>query len=356
VNGYTSRKWVSEFNFFEGASMQSTMRPTVIAALNLFVVSVGLTASAQAPPPGPSGEGAVGVPVQPDGSQSLPVFVPGQPRAVFVPGQPPVAVAVQPGGSAASVCFIQSLNHVGIPSSRLKRLTGKNIETYTADQINREVYERLNRAARVFRVAPRFYFLDDRDGPNAFATPNIEGNPEDFPSDYSRFGTVVLGETLLWAEWQDRKRLPDPNPTAAPGMISYPADAVETVLAHELAHIVQNINRCPFEGKRRELQADYLAGWYVNHLKTRSNIAFHETAAFSSLYDKGDFNFFSQTHHGTPRERLLAFLAGFDDESLAIEQAYNGSGQYVSTLRERPIVLQQMPQSMPVPPPPTRSQ
>jgi hypothetical protein len=150
----------------------------------------------------------------------------------------------------------------------------------------------LQRLASTFGIDPSFAFFDDKQ-PNAFAAP--ESNDE------SRTGTVLFGKNLF-AELQAA----DPSGVSVLG-----------VAAHEFAHIWQfhsghykQIRGTGPTVKRMELNADFLAGYYLGLRKTA-----HPEASLwifgEKLWGLGDMNVFARDHHGTPEERTAAAEAGF---------------------------------------------
>ena len=90
--------------------------------------------------------------------------------------------------------------------------------------------------------------------------------------------------------------------------------AVAGIAAHEGAHILQffsPVGRLLARGdtaRTMELHADFLAGYYFGATgrTERSIDVFGE-----SLFERGDYDFNSRDHHGTPDERLEAMHRGF---------------------------------------------
>ncbi len=138
----------------------------------------------------------------------------------------------------------------------------------------------------IFAVKVKMRILDDSDSPNAYATKNSD-NPLSFD------GSVYLGYTLLATEMK-----------AENGLAS-----VNGIMAHEFSHILQEKLKCTLEGAKRELHADYLAGFYMGH---RGTYSVEELTAFGvSLYNKGEGEIWSASHHGTPEQRYVALLTGY---------------------------------------------
>jgi hypothetical protein len=118
-----------------------------------------------------------------------------------------------------------------------------------------------------------------------------DGNP-----DVPRTGTVLISRGFLEKEFRET------NCT----MMSLPA-----VLAHEFAHAMQHANSFPYgKGVRRELHADFMAGWYVAH-RSRCRVQ-DPVAAFASFYNKGtNLGFFDPDNHGTSEQRATMMAAGY---------------------------------------------
>jgi hypothetical protein len=138
-----------------------------------------------------------------------------------------------------------------------------------------------------FQVSPDFAFFDDSSGANALATTaNIVGS--------SPHGSVLFGIRLLQAEL---------------GTTWWGA-AIAGIAAHEFAHIVQFHSGVGGPVYRRELHADFMAGWYLG-AKQIYGTPVMIGGLGQSLFGKGDFDFNSPGHHGTPQQRVSAMLAGY---------------------------------------------
>jgi len=143
-----------------------------------------------------------------------------------------------------------------------------------------------------FGVSPAFAFLDDSESPNAFATPdNIVG--------WDRGnGSVVFGVRLLTEEVAA-----DPQTWGS---------ALSLIMAHEWGHIKQFYTTGPLPSPLAELHADFLAGWWLGGFNLMTNgWGINPNSAGRSVFNKGDFEFNSPQHHGTPQQRLTAMAAGY---------------------------------------------
>jgi uncharacterized protein len=92
---------------------------------------------------------------------------------------------------------------------------------------------------------------------------------------------------------------------------------VAYVVAHEYAHNVQT-ELGFFDGginqsvKPFELQADCMAGLWANSVYREGRLEPGDVEeAMQTAQNVGDFEFLSPQHHGTPRERRNAWLAGY---------------------------------------------
>lgn len=141
-------------------------------------------------------------------------------------------------------------------------------------------------------LMPAMYVFDDGASPNAFAVPAQ--------------GAVYFGRTLLTTElWN-----------LAKGEV-----AVAGIMAHEFTHLYEAKRGTALTGTQRELLADFMAGWYLGR---KSYLMPVNVAAFArSLYEKGDYAFWSAQHHGTPAERVNAMVRGFHDAVRSLPQAYS---------------------------------
>jgi hypothetical protein len=160
-------------------------------------------------------------------------------------------------------------------------------------------------------VRPGFFLLNESS--NAFAIPNaIQPGTE---------GTVAFGSRLMLSEFQESGQNLN---------FSIPA-----IMAHEFSHILQFRHHTRLAGKLMELQADYLAGWYMGN---RDRFSGWSSQAFRgslvSFYEKGDYDFNSQRHHGTPAERAAAITEGFQNAGLSLSAAYSASLRFVNADHE----------------------
>ncbi|MEQ1755843.1 MAG: metalloprotease [Micropepsaceae bacterium] len=186
---------------------------------------------------------------------------------------------------------------VGLIRNRLGASSGGSEEitvtrTTGNKDLDRALDKSLVRLSQTFGIDPTFGFFDDED-PNAFAAP--ESN------DISRTGTVLFGKQLF-AELQAA----DPSGVSVLGVCS-----------HEFAHVWQfqsglykTIRGDGPTVKRLELNADFLAGYYLG-LRKSAVPAASLWIFGQKLWGLGDNNVNASDHHGTPEERTAAAEAGF---------------------------------------------
>ena len=176
----------------------------------------------------------------------------------------------------------------------------------------------LQRLTDTFGVLPGFAYFDDFAGPNAFATERQYLSRSD--------GTVLFGRRML------EKCL---SAAEAPDAV------ISGVCAHEFGHIAQfklglmpRLTAGQTTVKRKELHADFLAGYFAGTRKLQKP-DFPAAVYATSAYSVGDNREDNQRHHGTPEERAAAVVKGFEtafrDHRTFAEAAQTGLN-YVLTL------------------------
>jgi uncharacterized protein len=88
--------------------------------------------------------------------------------------------------------------------------------------------------------------------------------------------------------------------------------ALAYILAHEYAHAAQVVGGSRLRNITQiELQADCLAGYYMSVMPDVSfdDKDIEEIARIA--FQVGDYEYNNRQHHGTPKERALAVLTGF---------------------------------------------
>jgi hypothetical protein len=151
----------------------------------------------------------------------------------------------------------------------------------------------------IFPVTPYGFYLDDFGSPNAFATPEslTPAGPD---------GTIIFGVTLLSAELSRDSGI---------------GFSIPAIFAHEFGHIFQFDRGEGLPAPAMELHADFLAGWY---LAARSQWSPTDIGpALRSFFEKGDYEFNSPQHHGTPEQRLHALMEGVNCGARSASSAFD---------------------------------
>ena len=182
----------------------------------------------------------------------------------------------------AQTCFFSNMQSFGGQPTNYSG--NSNLDYFLNNEYGKLVY--------CFGVKPNSFYIYEDGSPNAFASANV--------SNYSYpDGTVVLGLKLTSQECNSSQ--------------SGTCVAMAVVMAHEFAHIVDFKNNFVSGGqpKHKELFADYMAGVYLHTRQLTYTYTDIKEAAYS-IFTKGDTDFNSPQHHGTPQERMNALLAGYE--------------------------------------------
>ena len=165
---------------------------------------------------------------------------------------------------------------------------------------------------QIFQVQPAGGFLDDSGAPNAFATPQVlfANGPH---------GTVIFGLELTAMELRR---------DGGVGM------ALPAIMAHEFAHIRQfrDGRLDAYDTSVRELHADFLAGWYMK--LRRYLMPTDMSPALRAFFERGDYEFNSEQHHGTPDQRLEAVAAGVQSTATTVPEAFEEGLTHVGIDKE----------------------
>lgn len=148
-----------------------------------------------------------------------------------------------------------------------------------------------------FGVKADVYFFQEKRGPKVM---NLCSSLE--PNFYN--GTIRIGLALLKNElWVESNGV-------------YMTTAV---LAHQYAHLFQCRLNGALRGWKRELQADFLAGYFLGR-KSYNYENQLDIQSFADVLFSG--NWFSPFHHGTADERAQALIDGYHNANLSLEEAY----------------------------------
>jgi hypothetical protein len=152
---------------------------------------------------------------------------------------------------------------------------------------------------RLFQVSPDFAYFDDSNPSgaiewgykgNAFATTARMSESSD--------GSVLFGLTLL--------RLV----SARNAMNRRWKVSVVSILAHEWGHIAQFKRQMLTPGRAQELQADFLAGWFLAKIGGDAEDSKQGVWQLFGMGDRLPYN--HPQHHGTPVQRAGAIARGFE--------------------------------------------
>jgi hypothetical protein len=176
--------------------------------------------------------------------------------------------------SSSAQCFITVFGELG----ELKKTTGSVALDKWLNGIIRDVQQE-------FYTFPAFYIYDDGMNVNAYADWSDKGR-----------GKVAFGRNLLLTHYD-----PDDKNSGL---------TIALIIAHEYAHILQFQSHCALTGKYRELQADFMAGFF---LARQGKVTGEDVKLLlKTFYKFGDRRFWDKSHHGTPEERSFMALEGFN--------------------------------------------
>lgn len=160
-----------------------------------------------------------------------------------------------------------------------------------------------------FNVDVDLFMIDDAKSPTAWANCDHPGGSKHYD------GIVAFGFNMLkYQLWGNKGEV-----------------AVAGVLAHEFAHVYQCVVNTPFNrsNHRRELQADFLAGYY---LASKDYISAERMKEFArSLAEAGGDDYTSPKHHGTSEQRVSIMYEGYNSKHLTLYQAYKKSIEILNT-------------------------
>ncbi|TYB78106.1 hypothetical protein ES676_02525 [Bizionia saleffrena] len=149
----------------------------------------------------------------------------------------------------------------------------------------------------------RVYVYEDGLSPNAIA---FNGRIDNYSSYLILFGeNMILNHVIPTGDYGE-----DLNTII-----------MQSILAHEFAHIGQYIKNVNGSTRDLELMADVMSGWYVGYLTSNEGQIQVESGienvpnirlAMIDSYNSGDYAYNAPDHHGTPQMRLDAFLFGVE--------------------------------------------
>lgn len=161
------------------------------------------------------------------------------------------------------------------------------------------------RLENFFHLDLKLFYVEEKEGENAFYDRNGE--------------SIVIGRTLMSR-----------------------CDYMTTiaVLAHEFGHALQHFYNWQESGKRPELHADFLSGYYIGNLSEQIKES-ELKKVMNKLFSIGDTHFFDPDHHGTGQERECAFYEGYylaKKSKVSLEEACIYGFRYVE--KDSPCLVQ----------------
>lgn len=232
-------------------------------------------------------------------------------------------------------CFLSAGGSVNPEKSALTTIRPWAHNQAVADYLDRFVLVHANWVNMKFVINPSVAYFDDGRYPNAYASSvNTHGATD---------GSIRLGVNLVYSElkWiiqnaHDRARAAGKDDSRLTPEDWGDPYGVVAIMAHEGAHILQMKNGVGNPSRNTELQADFLAGWYIGDLKRTFKKDFekyyYEVHTIIAFHSRGDYQFNAVDHHGTPVERMRAFEAGFKIGKLKLPKAWQKSLEYRNTL------------------------
>jgi hypothetical protein len=184
--------------------------------------------------------------------------------------------------------------------------SGFIVQTSGYAELDKIVFQEINQLQQFFGVKIDFFYLLETYNENAMY---------DRRCNYNCNGSVFLGIKMLNNQLKKENGI----------------ESVRAILAHEFGHCVQFLMNWNEFGKRPELHADYMAGYYTGKMYNYSEE--QVISLFKEFYSMGDYNYWSTEHHGTAIERKCAFEEGyyFAKENNSTVQLANSYGiQYVA--------------------------
>jgi hypothetical protein len=188
-----------------------------------------------------------------------------------------------------------------MPTQSSAEVKSEEVLLKTSDAaLNASLQQDIDELSKWFLIKPSVYFLNDKLESSYFQTDTyadlIKRDGAD-PNKTKPDGSIFISDGFIKKEFKDNNG----------HLWSLPA-----VLAHEFAHAMQAKNSCPFpSGIKRELHADFLAGWYIAH---RYRYGFDPVAGFNTIFRKGTdkLGYFDENNHGTTANRIFYTQAGFN--------------------------------------------
>jgi len=274
----------------------------------------------------------------------------------------PLSVPIPPiiGANQQTSRIARGVRHyaANLASEVLKEDIRESLKDSQLDQQIKAVHSTLT---TLFQLNTNLMFVEMSDSPERAKNTAVavESISDFFPELSAKYpdGTILLAKELVEDKFLReglRKDTCFGQDCSAPRELSLVA--VNGIMAHELAHLLQKKKRCLLRGKERELNADFLAGWaltnrvfYRYHLldlwkKQASDVAMASSKLSDTFAKLGDDRLVSQDSymsnpHGLGDERYRVIQSGVTLEGRDLDAAYEEGVQFVSNTPFTPIPL-----------------
>lgn len=226
--------------------------------------------------------------------------------------QVPVALSQNSSGEGA----LTSLAQANITASDLS-------DAYSDHGIDLRIKSTARTLKGVFTLSrSNVRFFEEVARPTAFAMPSLDRN---FPD-----GTILVGTKLIDEIYNMQSTRPEDRELI-----------FDSIIGHEMAHLVQYEKHSQLKDQSMELQADYLAGWSVAHYLSDAAInsqQFQESAkrVLLDFFGRGGFAYNEASYHGSPLQRMGCMLAGILLNETSSDRAYLAGLTYVENLLKPP--------------------
>ena len=209
-----------------------------------------------------------------------------------------------------TACGARNINAGGQSFSLVKFPGNQNFHLHFHN-VNHRTYQMLGLVDGNY---PSYRFYDDSYAHNAWA---INGGRDNYK--------IVYGANFIL-------RLAEP----IPGTDNLNTAAINSVIAHEAAHILQYTWGMQGTTKNIELMADAISGFVASGQERNSRVARDGLRiAQKHAYNSGDYSFADPSHHGTPSERLAAYMWGFDNGESFIHGEWVALDEFVALAARR---------------------
>lgn len=102
-------------------------------------------------------------------------------------------------------------------------------------------------------------------------------------------------------------------------------DFIAFALAHECGHILQYLRQTVLTRLQSELHADLVGGYYIGRVSGKYGLVDQGSSSriVKDVFDRGDYETWHFDHHGTPGQRMAAFMTGLKARDMPIDRLYD---------------------------------